>query len=420
MNIVKSLFQSSIGRKYIMAVTGGLLFGFLVVHLAGNVQIFLGADRINSYAALLKSNLLVLWGFRLGLAAIALIHITTATGLTLENWAARPDRYAANTDPYASFSARTMVVSGVILFAFITYHLLHFTLGVTQPGIMHHVDHLGRHDVYRMMLEGFRNPWIAGTYLAAGAITGGDVTVTRARARDLEALQARSQPGLQRAPQALGHLAWRRSQARSQQQSGVGGVVAKLRAPRALQRDRRPVRAPCRGSRARGPPRTVAWRVGALCGELFRGVQNRPAKAVQRRRGSVRADARGAVGIVGGKLCHGSVVGACDTSYVNDQDSGAERHINIHLSPEIMGGVYANFANVSHSDYEFTVTFARVDHEVESDEVPGVVVSRVNLSPRFMRELIDAMEDNYSKWRTREGIKNLPEYGGSEGASEPE
>jgi hypothetical protein len=110
----------------------------------------------------------------------------------------------------------------------------------------------------------------------------------------------------------------------------------------------------------------------------------------------------------------------CDTSCVNDQDSGAERHINIHLSPEIMGGVYANFANVSHSDYEFTVTFARVDHEVESDEVPGVVVSRVNLSPRFMRELIDAMEDNYSKWRTREGIKNLPEYGGAEAGSEEE
>jgi hypothetical protein len=104
----------------------------------------------------------------------------------------------------------------------------------------------------------------------------------------------------------------------------------------------------------------------------------------------------------------------CDTSLVNEQDPGAERHINIHLSPEVMGGVYANFANVSHSDYEFTVTFARVDHEVEADEVPGVVVSRVNLSPRFMRELINAMEDNYSKWRTREGIKNLPEYGGGE------
>ena len=97
---------------------------------------------------------------------------------------------------------------------------------------------------------------------------------------------------------------------------------------------------------------------------------------------------------------------------MNEEDSDEQRHINIHLSPEIMGGVYANFANVSHSDYEFTVTFARVDHEVEDDEIPGVVVSRINLSAKFMRELIDAMQDNYSKWQTREGIKNLPEFDG--------
>jgi hypothetical protein len=90
-------------------------------------------------------------------------------------------------------------------------------------------------------------------------------------------------------------------------------------------------------------------------------------------------------------------------------DERRDRQINIHTSPEVMAGVYANFANVSHSDYEFTVTFARVDHEVEEDEVPGVVVSRVSLSARFMRELIDAMEDQYSKWETSEGIKNLPE-----------
>lgn len=96
------------------------------------------------------------------------------------------------------------------------------------------------------------------------------------------------------------------------------------------------------------------------------------------------------------------------------EGSSAQRHINIHFSPEQMGGHYANFANVSHSDYEFTITFARVDHEVEEGEVPGVVVSRVNLSPRFMRELIDAMEDNWSKWSTREGIKNLPEVGGED------
>jgi hypothetical protein len=95
-------------------------------------------------------------------------------------------------------------------------------------------------------------------------------------------------------------------------------------------------------------------------------------------------------------------------------DQSEQRGINIHFQPEQMAGVYANFANISHSDYEFTVTFARVDHEVDSEEIPGVVVQRVNISPRFMRELIDAMEDNYSKWTTSEGIRNLPEYEGDE------
>src|SRR3712207_4447066 len=94
-----------------------------------------------------------------------------------------------------------------------------------------------------------------------------------------------------------------------------------------------------------------------------------------------------------------------------------ERHFNLHTTPEVMAGIYANFANVSHSDYEFSITFARVDHEVEEGEVPGVVVSRVNLSPRFMRELIDAMEDNWSKWRTTEGIRDLPELGEEGGSS---
>jgi Protein of unknown function (DUF3467) len=91
------------------------------------------------------------------------------------------------------------------------------------------------------------------------------------------------------------------------------------------------------------------------------------------------------------------------------EDGGSERHLNIHLDPEDMAGVYANFANISFSDYEFTLTFARIDHEVEEGDIPGVVVSRVNVSLRFMKELLDAMQDSYSKWTTREGIKNLPE-----------
>jgi hypothetical protein len=93
------------------------------------------------------------------------------------------------------------------------------------------------------------------------------------------------------------------------------------------------------------------------------------------------------------------------------EEESQERQLNIPLDPENLAGVYANFANVSFSDYEFTLTFARIDHEVEEGDVPGVVVSRINMSPRFMRELIDAMNDSWSKWSTREGIRNLPEQG---------
>ena len=90
-------------------------------------------------------------------------------------------------------------------------------------------------------------------------------------------------------------------------------------------------------------------------------------------------------------------------------DEAQERHLNIHLDPEHLAGVYSNFANVSFSSYEFTITFARVDHEVEEGDVPGVVVARVNMSTRFMHELLDAMNDAYSKWSSRENIRNLPE-----------
>ena len=91
-------------------------------------------------------------------------------------------------------------------------------------------------------------------------------------------------------------------------------------------------------------------------------------------------------------------------------DEPQERHFNIQTTPEIMMGVYANFANVSHSDYEFTVTFARVDHEIEEGEVPGVVVSRINMSQRFYAELLAAMQDAHSKWQYQEGVRNLPEF----------
>ena len=165
MNIITRLFKSSIGKKYVMAVTGCLLFGFVIVHLLGNLQIYLGPDAINAYAALLQGNKLVLWSFRFGLGGLVLLHITTATALTIENRSARPVAYLNSKPPYSSVSARTMVMSGTIIFLFIVYHLLHLTVGLTQPDIMHFTDPKGRHDVYKMMILGFSNPWVSAVYL---------------------------------------------------------------------------------------------------------------------------------------------------------------------------------------------------------------------------------------------------------------
>ena len=97
------------------------------------------------------------------------------------------------------------------------------------------------------------------------------------------------------------------------------------------------------------------------------------------------------------------------------EPEGQERQLNIHIDPEHLGGVYTNFANVSFSDYEFTITFARIDHEVDEGDIPGGVVTRVNMSTRFMKELLDAMQDSWSKWSAREGIRNLPETPGAPG-----
>ena len=88
---------------------------------------------------------------------------------------------------------------------------------------------------------------------------------------------------------------------------------------------------------------------------------------------------------------------------------GPERQLNLQVDPESMAGVYANFVNVSFSDYEFTITFARVEHEVEEGDLNGVIVSRVNASPRLIQDLMDAVQDAWSRWSTREGIRNLPE-----------
>jgi hypothetical protein len=94
---------------------------------------------------------------------------------------------------------------------------------------------------------------------------------------------------------------------------------------------------------------------------------------------------------------------------VDDSDSGTERQLNIQIGEDNLVGTYANFANISFSDYEFTLTFARIDHEVSEGDIPGIVVSRVNMSAKFAKELLDAMTDSWSKYATVRGIQNLPE-----------
>src|SRR5438309_10853633 len=118
MNIIANLFNSSLGKKYIMAITGGAMFLFVIGHLLGNLQIFLGAEAINRYGHFLQSNKEILWPVRLGLLAMVLLHIWSAAKLIAENKAARPIGYADNPTPVAaSYASRTMLMSGLIIAA---------------------------------------------------------------------------------------------------------------------------------------------------------------------------------------------------------------------------------------------------------------------------------------------------------------
>lgn len=171
MNILTNLLKSSLGKKYIMAVTGLALFVFVMGHLLGNLQIFLGRDAVNTYAAFLKSVPELLWGARLGLLLMVGLHIWAAIQLTVENRAARPIAYADLRPSGASYASRTMIWSGLIIAAFIVYHLLHFTVGWVDPSFMEMKETLGdgteRHDVYGMLIAGFSKPLVSLFYMVA-------------------------------------------------------------------------------------------------------------------------------------------------------------------------------------------------------------------------------------------------------------
>ncbi len=153
-----------------MAATGLLLFGFVVVHMLGNLQIFLGQDVFNDYAKHLQELPLLLWPARIILLALLLVHVAVAMNLAAENRAARPVRYAHYGTIQASYASRTMVFSGIIVFLFIVYHLLHFTFGKVQPEFYHQLDAKGRNDIYAMVVFGFQSVYVSASYIAAMAV----------------------------------------------------------------------------------------------------------------------------------------------------------------------------------------------------------------------------------------------------------
>ncbi|MCW8859496.1 MAG: succinate dehydrogenase cytochrome b subunit [Deltaproteobacteria bacterium] len=164
-----NLFTSTVGRKILMAVTGLMLVCFITVHLLGNLSVFWGADAINAYAKHLHDLGPLVWIFRLVMLGLFAIHITFGVQLYLENKAANPEDYAVQKTLVTTFSAKTMVFTGLIILAFLIYHLLHFTVQVTNPEISAQNMPLvqGHLDVFSMVVLSFQKVFIAVIYFIA-------------------------------------------------------------------------------------------------------------------------------------------------------------------------------------------------------------------------------------------------------------
>jgi len=165
MKTLVKLMNSSIGKKVLMAVTGAVWIGFLPIHLLGNLQIFAGPEAMNQYAFNLQNMGVLKWIAR-GIFLISIVlHIILAISIKRENYSARPLKYKMNSTVRASIASRSMAVSGIVIFSFLIYHILHYTLGTVHPEYYGHMDQAGRHDVFSMMVNSFQNPIISLIYI---------------------------------------------------------------------------------------------------------------------------------------------------------------------------------------------------------------------------------------------------------------
>lgn len=150
----------------IVALTGVVLIAFVVGHLLGNLQIFLGPEWVNGYAEKLRELGPVLWVIRIFLLVNVLLHIFYTISLAIENRRARPVQYKRKDHVKATFASRYMALSGLVVLAFIIYHIAHFTVRVTDPRfLLLKADPLNRYDVYSMMVYGFQNIFVSAFYV---------------------------------------------------------------------------------------------------------------------------------------------------------------------------------------------------------------------------------------------------------------
>ena len=167
MRRVAALYSTTVGKKFTMAITGAILFVFVVVHMLGNLKAFWGPDKLNHYAEGLRSlgapffgHGQLLWVLRVVLLACVAIHMLAATQLTLRSWAARPVGYRNKPHLELSYSSRTMRWGGMIIGLYVVYHLMHFTWGNAHP-------HFVPGDVYANLITGFQSVPVVAVYLVA-------------------------------------------------------------------------------------------------------------------------------------------------------------------------------------------------------------------------------------------------------------
>ncbi|MDQ3623767.1 MAG: succinate dehydrogenase cytochrome b subunit [Verrucomicrobiota bacterium] len=165
MHHLAAFFKSSIGRKWIVALTGIVLVGYVIGHLLGNLQVFLPPEHINAYAAFLKGTPELLWLARAFLLAAVVAHLVFTIQLAFENRSARPQRYVMQRAVQSRLSTKTMMWTGSYLLCFIIVHLMHFTTQSIHPEYRTWIDASGRPDVYRMMVVGFSDPLMSGFYI---------------------------------------------------------------------------------------------------------------------------------------------------------------------------------------------------------------------------------------------------------------